>query len=81
MNCKDCKWWKLIDEGDSLDGAAKGRCHGKAPTATAVAMPKINQIANTITPQIIEVTVWPVTGATCEACKDFAEILSGIEAN
>lgn len=71
MKCKDCDWWKLLEEGAPLNGAQKGRCHGRAPTVTAVVMPKVNQIANTVTPQIVEITVWPVTPADCEACGDF----------
>lgn len=72
--CEKCGWWKLIeDKGQSSNGARKGRCHGRAPTASAVVMPQVNQIANTVTPSIVEVTLWPITGAGCEACGDFKE--------
>ena len=73
MQCKDCGWWKIIEEGAPFNGVEKGRCQGRAPTVTAVVMPQVNQIANTVTPQIVEVTVWPVTPSTCEACGDFKE--------
>lgn len=73
MKCKDCGWWKLLEKGAPLNGAQKGRCHGRAPTATAVVMPKLNQITNTVTPHIIEVTVWSITGEDCEACGDSKE--------
>ena len=70
--CEDCGWWKLIEDKDRpLNGVKSGRCGGGGPTVTAVVMPAVNQIANTVTPQIVEVTLWPILPATCEACGVF----------
>lgn len=81
LHCEDCEWWKLIHEKDSeLNSIGKGRCHGRAPTGMPVIMPAVNRIANTVTPQIIEVTVWPITGASCEICGDFKMIVTPVEA-
>ncbi len=72
--CKDCDWWKLIeDKSGQLNGGVKGRCRGRAPTVTAVVMPVMHQIIGKVTPQILEVTVWPITGAVNEACGDFRD--------
>ena len=77
MKCKECHWWKLIanDKNSQHNGAQRGRCRIRPPIATPVIMPVVNQIANTVTPQIVEVTVWPVTNADCEACGEFLKIL------
>ncbi len=69
--CKECNWWKSTGDSGSGNGAEQGRCHGRAPTVTAVVMPVVHQISGEVTPQILEVTVWPVTGASCEGCGDF----------
>ena len=71
MKCKDCGWWKLLEKGAPLNGEESGRCRGRSPTVAVVVLPKVNQIANTVTPQITEITVWPTTPASCEACGDF----------
>jgi len=72
--CKDCGWWKLLeDNSGQLNGSRRGHCHGRAPSVTAIVMPKVNQIANTVTPQIVEITTWPVTPGDCDACGDFKQ--------
>lgn len=73
MKCKDCGWWKPMNDGN--DGARMGRCRGRAPSVTVVVVPKVNQIANTVIPQLTEVTAWPTTPADCEACGDFKTCL------
>ncbi len=70
--CKECDWWKLTgDKSNQANGSEKGRCLGRAPSATAVVMPAVNQFTHEVTPQIIEVTLWPTVGAACDACGDF----------
>lgn len=81
LHCEDCRWWTLITEqGATINDTARGRCRGRAPIGTAVVMPVVNKIANTVTPQLIEVTVRSVTGANWEACGDFKAIVELAEA-
>lgn len=70
--CKECDWWRLLKD-DNTNGMEKGRCHRRAPIGTAVVMPVLNQISRQVTPQIIEVSVWPITGSDCEVCGDFGK--------
>ncbi len=62
--CKDCKWWELIEDGPELaqnNAVERGRCHRMPPTATPIVMPTINKITRQMIPQVIETTTWPIT--------------------
>lgn len=69
--CRECNWWHPLSGNVTANADQKGRCHGRAPTATVISMPNINQIAQTVTPQFLELTAWPQVGAGCEECGDF----------
>lgn len=64
-SCDSCHFWerKETDKPVSSKGEGAGACRCKPPVATAVVMPHINQIAQTVTHQLMETTVWPVTFA------------------
>lgn len=81
-NCKECGWWKKIDE--KIQGRIQGECIANPPTSTAVVMPVMPQITHQVAPQIIEVTSFPITVQEAEACGGFLDksaVLEGIRRN
>ena len=73
LKCKDCSWWKSSGAGPN-NGEEKGKCRGRSPTVTVIALPQVNKISGEVRPQFIEITAWPATPANCGACGDFKTV-------
>ena len=65
-NCNECGFWGLLEDEVILaqnNGVERGRCHKDAPRATPVIMPTLNRITQQVVPQMLEMTLWPITMA------------------
>lgn len=69
--CSNCGWWRPETKKEPGNGEPQGRCKAGAPQITAVVMPVVNRISREVTPQIIEVTCWPLTIGETEACGSY----------
>lgn len=73
--CKECGWWRQAEQKNQTNGTVQGRCIVKSPSVTAVVMPVMNNITREVTPQILEVTSWPLIAYDNEACGDYKPAL------
>ena len=74
--CRECEWHRQIDQKNQTNGTPQGRCMSKSPSVSAVVMPVINKFSREMTPQIVEVTSWPITICDADACGDFKNSLT-----
>lgn len=59
--CKECRFWEQKETKSQANGVIQGVCHRNPPIATGCFMPKMNMITSQIEPQLMELTVWPIT--------------------
>ena len=90
MKCDDCRFWEQVKTAKAGNGVIMGFCRRNPPIATGCFVPKPGRIAGTVTPQLVEMTIWPKTqaGAWCGEGEKKSlgkqmveEILSKREAN
>ncbi len=74
--CRECDWHKQIDQKNQTNGSPQGRCMVRPPSVSAVVMPVIDKFTRQMTPQIVEVTSWPITQCNADACGDFKKVLT-----
>lgn len=79
MKCENCRFWLRKEEAVPGNGMIKGICVRYPPTATGSFVPIVNRIANTMTPKLIETTVWPTTN-NAQWCGE-ARVLTEQEEN
>ena len=83
-NCKECKFWELLEDEVILaqnNGVEQGRCHKDAPKATPIVMPTLNALRQMV-PQMLEMTSWPITMANmwCGQFEKASEVSSPVAA-
>lgn len=61
MTCKECRFWEQKESKAPQNGVVQGTCHFNPPIATGCFMPKLNMLTSQVEPQLIELTVWPIT--------------------
>lgn len=59
--CKECRFWELKNTKAPQDGVIQGVCHCNPPIATGQFMPKVRMISGEVYPELIEITIWPIT--------------------
>ncbi len=66
MKCKDCNWCEPLDD-------KQGTCRGRSPGVAAIVMPVQNPISLEVTPQIMEMGMFPKVLLEGKRCgRDFA---------
>ena len=70
MKCEDCRFWEEKKGAKPSNGARMGYCRRNPPIATGCFVPKPGRIAGSITPQLVEMTLWPQVSAN-NWCGEF----------
>ena len=81
MKCEDCRFWEEKESANPGNGVRMGFCRRRPPIATGCFVPKAGRIAGIVTPQLVEMTIWPQVSAN-NWCGEFElRILTEQEAN
>ena len=70
MKCENCRFWEEKKEIKPGNGVRMGFCRRNPPIATGCFVPKAGRIAGTVTPQLVEMTIWPQVSAN-NWCGEF----------
>lgn len=81
MKCEDCRFWEEKENANPGNGVRMGFCRRNPPIATGCFVPKAGRIAGTVTPQLVEMTIWPQTQAGAWCGEGKPRILTEQEAN
>ena len=81
MNCENCRFWEEKKKINPGNGVRMGFCRCNPPIATGCFVPKPGRIAGTMTPQLIEMTIWPQVSAINWCGEGEPRILTEQEAN
>ncbi len=68
--CGQCDFWEEVDPDKADKEVREGVCCKNPPNSTGCFMPSFNKITQQVTPQLIEITSWPVTKST-KGCGGF----------
>ena len=81
MKCENCRFWEQKENISQGNDVWMGYCRRNPPIATGCFVPKAGRIAGTVTPQLVEMTIWPKVSAN-NWCGEFEpKILTEQEAN
>ena len=79
MKCEGCRFWE--QKGVPNNGVQMGFCRRRPPIATGCFVAKTGRIAGTVTPQFVEMTIWPQVSANNWCGEGEPKILTEQEAN
>ena len=81
MKCEECGFWEVKKVAVPNNGVRMGYCRRNPPIATGCFVPKTNRINGTVTPQLVEMTIWPQVSANNWCGEGKPKILTEQEAN
>ena len=81
IKCEDCRFWEEKKEIKPGNGVQMGYCRRNPPIATGCFVPKAGRIVGTVTPQLVEMTLWPQVSANNWCGEGKPRILTEQEAN
>jgi hypothetical protein len=76
MTCENCRFWEETKKTVPANGVRMGYCRRNPPIATGCFVPKPGRIAGSITPQLVEMTLWPQVSASNWCGESEARILT-----